>query len=78
MMNGGFGMGLGGGFMWIVWLLLIGLVVWAVVQAVGSGGSRSGTSQPPQKTPLQILEERYARGEIGRDEFERMKKDLGA
>ena len=74
-MNGGL-MGFGGGFMWILWIVLIGVVIWAVVQAVGSG-QRQPPPQPPQKTPLQILEERYARGEISREEFERMKADLG-
>ena len=31
-----------------------------------------------EKTPIDILKERYAKGEITRDEFEQMKKDLGS
>jgi putative membrane protein len=28
------------------------------------------------ETPLEILKKRYAKGEIAREEYERMKKDL--
>ncbi len=30
MMGEGFGMGFGGGFMWVFWILLIAVIVWAV------------------------------------------------
>ena len=70
----------GGGLGWI-WMLggllvMIGfvvLVVWAVTAA-----SRGGTSREPARpTPLDILRERYARGEISQQEFEQAKKTLG-
>ena len=59
--------------MWIFWILLILVIVWAVRAGLNSGdggGSRNA------RTPLEILKERYARGEIDRETFERMKKDL--
>ena len=61
----------GGFFMWIVIILAIGLVIYLIVAA---GKPRGGP--PAGETPLDILKKRYARGEISREEFDRMKKDL--
>ncbi|TDY02831.1 SHOCT domain-containing protein [Thiohalophilus thiocyanatoxydans] len=70
--------GWGGGFGWIVmilfWLLilagLIAIVKWLI------GGPETNVPLPPSKTARQILEERYARGEIDREEFEQKKRDI--
>ena len=72
-MHHGHWFGLGGGFMWLFWVLLIVVIVWAVKAVVGSRGN------PPdrKKSALDILEERYATGEIDQDEFERKRKHLG-
>ncbi len=62
----GWGMGLG----WLVPLAVIGLIVWAVVTVTRSnppGGSKSA---------LSILKERYARGEVDRETYESMRRDL--
>lgn len=64
-----------GGFGWILWLLLIGAVVWAVLALTGTMG-RSAGPQDRSKSALAILEERYARGDIDREEFEQKKADL--
>jgi uncharacterized membrane protein len=40
----------------------------------GWGGQGGGNSGP--RFPLDILKIRYAKGEITREEFERMKKDI--
>jgi len=66
----GFGYGFGGPLMWLFWLLVIAAVVWGVSAAAGGGGR-----QRP-RSALEILEERYARGEINREEFESKKRDL--
>lgn len=62
-----------GGFMWIFWILLILVIVWAVKAGISSG---SGDAPRNTRTPLEILKERYAKGEIDSETFERMKKDL--
>ena len=64
--------GFGGGFMWIFWILLIVAIVWAVKAAEGSGNNPS----EKRKSALDILKERYARGEIDQQEFEQKRKDL--
>jgi len=71
MMNYGFGYGYGGMFMWIIFLVVIGLLIYFVVQA------RNTKGPTPVETPLDILKKRYAKGEITKEEFDRMKNDLG-
>jgi len=64
--------GFGGGWMWIFWILLAVVILWAVLIAPGSGTSSAGK----QRSALDILKERYAKGEIEREEFEQRRKDL--
>ncbi|MGZ6409341.1 MAG: SHOCT domain-containing protein [Bdellovibrio sp.] len=51
------------------------LVIVAVVLAI-SFVNRRGFQSMQQKTALDILKERYARGEISKSDFENMKKDV--
>ena len=74
---GGFG-GIGMIFVGLIWLaILVGivlLVVWLVRQFSHSGyhgGHRADDA-------MEILRQRYARGEITREQFEQMKKDLSS
>ncbi|WP_457668831.1 SHOCT domain-containing protein [Thiolapillus sp.] len=62
----------GGGFMWFFWILLIVVVLWGLKAATG----RENTTAGSPGTALDILKERYARGEIDQDEFEQKKRDL--
>ncbi|HJQ29478.1 MAG TPA: DUF6019 family protein [Rubrobacter sp.] len=52
------------------------IVRWAVRAGVRDAG-KMNVEHPP-RTPREILDERYARGEIGRDEYERVRRDLAA
>jgi putative membrane protein len=72
---GGYGMGIFGGlFMLLFWgLIIAGLVLlvrWLWDQGRPAGGGRGG------ETPLDILKRRYARGEITKEEYDRIKQDL--
>lgn len=80
MMMGFDGFGLGGGAMGIGMLVFWGLIIAAIVMLVRGLGASSAQSAAPMRndTPLDILGQRYARGEITRSEFEAMRRDLSA
>lgn len=65
-------MGLWGGLMMVVmpllWIGFLGLVAWAAWAVVRPNRQSA--------TPLDVLKETYARGQITHDQFEQMKKDL--
>jgi putative membrane protein len=76
-------------FMGLIPLLLIGLVVWAVLESTrrrdDHPANMTGVSHPQGPAPLAIatppsaralVDERYARGEIGRDEYLQRRGDL--
>lgn len=72
----GWGHMLFGSLMMILfWGGLILLIVLAV-RYLGHGSAGGGERLTGAKTPLQILEERFARGEIDKEEFEQRKRAL--
>lgn len=81
MMN--FGLTSFGGFGWIFmilwWVLIIvgivALIKWLTAQSRGSH-NHARPASPAGRSPLEILKERYAGGEIDKQEFEDRKKDL--
>lgn len=76
--QGGYGMGGFGGILMILfWVAVIVVVVLLFRQILHSQGTGSSAprDQPP-RDPLEILRERYARGEIGTEEFEERRKVL--
>lgn len=53
------------------------VVIWAVIALARRPLDAPGGSRPDHEpTPLEILERRYARGELSDDEFERMRARL--
>lgn len=74
-MMGGYGMGgfgFGGIFMILWWILIVVGIVVLVKWLLGPGLSHGGGSRA-----LDILKERYARGEIDEQEYRKKKQDLG-
>jgi len=65
----GWGMGLG----WIVGLAILGIIIWLVIRVVNQNPSQKQTDRG---SALDILKERYARGEINKEEYEEKKKDI--
>ncbi len=73
-----YGYGGGWGWMatgWITMLLFWVLIIAGAVVAVRWMNARGATGQPPE-TPLEILRRRYASGELTKEQFESMKRDV--
>ncbi len=65
-----------GPVMMLVFVAVLIVVVVLTVRWLGGAG-RGAAAQPLSgKTPIDILEERYARGEIDKDEFEERRRVL--
>ncbi len=62
-------------FGWIWMVAFWGLIVWAVVTVINRLGGRG--RERGQSNANTILEERFARGEINREQFEEMRRTLG-
>jgi putative membrane protein len=73
-MGGGWGLGMG--FGWIVPIVVIGLVVWAVIAFARSRAGGAGNESAAPDRSLAVLKERYARGELDSDTFQRMRAEL--
>lgn len=69
----GSGMFGGAPFMVLIWLIPVVLIVALIVYMTRSPGINSDAN-----TALDILNRRYARGEIEKDEFDQRKRDIGS
>lgn len=72
---GGWAFGFGGLFMILFWSLIILGIVAIVKWLTGTTG---GSGSPAPKSARQILDERYARGEIDQEEYTQKKHDLAS
>ena len=66
---------------WPIFLLVVGVlcvagIVWAV-QLSSQAGSPSMGSRSAGGAPLEILQRRYAGGEITKEQFDEMRRTLG-
>ena len=72
MMGDGFGYAMGYGSNWIFWILFIVLIVWlysAIINRNDIKNTRDEQRPAKEKTPIEILEQRFAEGKIDEDEF---------
>lgn len=73
-----------GAGLWMMWLWMILLAVLLIggVIALRALWNRTGSDGSPaeadRRSAIDVLEERYARGEIDRDEFERRRDTLSS
>lgn len=73
LMGGGFGIGFGWISMILFWVLIIVGIIW-LVRFQSSKSSYQDSDI--KNNAIKILKERYAKGEITKTEFEKMKKDI--
>lgn len=71
---------MGGG---IIGIILVAIVIWGIFQFAGKGGMNNPfnnnriDNMPREDNPLEILKKRFAKGEINKEQYESMKKELG-
>lgn len=75
MMHGGWG-----GWGWLtlmplLWIVLIGLIVWAAIRLSQRPSDRPG-GQPGRESPQEILDRRFASGEIDAETYVRARDTL--
>ncbi len=69
--NYGWGMGFG----WIYMVILLVIIIIAIIYLFNLASKKAG-GELGHDSPLDILKRRYARGEITKEEFARMKDEL--
>jgi putative membrane protein len=76
-MMGGLGfplMGFGLGSLLVIGLVIAG-IVW-LIQSSNRGSTQSISQTPYSEAPIEILKRRYAAGEVTKEQFDLMKRDL--
>ncbi len=66
-----------GPLMMLVFIAAIVVAVVFLVRWLGGSGHGMASHAPPGRTPVDILKERFARGEIDKEEFEERRRALG-
>ena len=70
MMDGMFG---GMWFGWIFWIFLLVVIIWVVFQFLNKNQSSPNIKS---ESAIDILKKRYAKGEITKEEFDEIKRNL--
>jgi len=61
------------GWGWIIGLIILVVVIWLIVKVVNR---KKTPDQHDNKNPQDILKERYAKGEISKEEYEEKKRTI--
>jgi len=71
------GFGIGGLLgMVLIWILLIAGAIWLIKQIFSGSANLPGRTSGNEERAIDILNKRYAHGDLNRDEYEQMKNDL--
>lgn len=60
----------------VLWIAVLVVLVWALIRWFERKGQATGSSTPVSPSALDILNQRYARGEIDSATFEQMRERL--
>ncbi|MFA5046705.1 MAG: SHOCT domain-containing protein [Paludibacter sp.] len=71
--NDSIGMGYGYWFVLILGLIILIIIIGLVVKVMNQ---KNKLNRPVAKSPLDVLKDRYAKGEISKVEFEEKKSDI--
>ena len=75
----GLGMGFGGGLLMVLfWVVLIVGAVWLARGLFPNSQQPPASSSRSEPSADEILKQRYARGEISKEQYEQMRRDLSA
>lgn len=74
--SGYMGTGAMGFGMILLWLIPVGLLIWCVLRSAGSRGNRENDAAGAPRAAREILDARYAAGDIGRKEYLQRRADL--
>ncbi len=64
-------------FMWfggLFWLLFFGVIIWAVIRFTSN--QNQNRNSVSEDEAIQILKKRYAKGEITKEEYDKIKSDI--
>jgi putative membrane protein len=60
----------------LLWALIIAGLIYGVSLLISRSSETGDRTRDDQQQPIDILRERYARGEITKEEFDQMRRDL--
>ncbi len=63
----------GMGFGWFIWVILLGVIIWGILQFTNRN---SQINDNESESPMDILKKRYASGEISKEKFEEIKEKI--
>jgi putative membrane protein len=69
----GYGVGYGGMFMMLIPIVLVSIIVYAIYKLIGHSNNNGHYNNIGSNSALNILNERFARGEITEEEYNQKK-----
>jgi putative membrane protein len=65
--------GYGGMFMWLILIVIAGVIIYFVINR---GKTNANSINATSESPTDILKKRYAKGEITKEEFDKLKREI--